>query len=128
MRHQKKGRHLGRTSSHRKAMFRNMVVSLLQHEIIITTLAKAKELRGYAEPMITLAKLDNLANRRLAFARLRDREIVTKLFNELGPRYNLRPGGYLRVLKYGHRAGDKAPLAIVELVDRTKSTASAEAA
>lgn len=133
MRHQKKGRHLGRTSSHRKAMFRNMVVSLLQHEVIVTTLAKAKELRGYAEPMITLGKFDSLANRRLAFARLRDRPMVTKLFNELGPRYNLRPGGYLRVLKYGYRAGDKAPLAIVELVDRSNGKklsveSSAEAA
>lgn len=118
MRHQKKGRHLNRTSSHRKAMFRNMVASLLQHEIITTTLPKAKELRGYAEPMITLSKIDSVANRRLAFSRLRDKAMVAKLFDEIGPRFKARPGGYLRVLKCGYRNGDKAPIAIVELVDR----------
>jgi len=118
MRHRHAGRQFSRTSSHRKAMFKNMVVSLMRHEIIKTTLAKAKELRGYAEPIITLAKKDSVANRRLAFARTRDRDIVTKLFEELGPRYNDRPGGYLRVLKCGFRSGDKAPMAIVELVDR----------
>jgi large subunit ribosomal protein L17 len=99
-------------------MFKNMAVSLMRHEIIKTTLPKAKELRRVVEPLITLAKKDNVAKRRLAFARLRDREIVTKLFNELGPRYKERPGGYLRILKYGFRVGDKAPMAIVELVDR----------
>ena len=118
MRHRKSGRHFGRTSSHRKAMFRNMAVSLLDHEIIKTTLPKAKELRGVVEPLITLAKTDSVANRRLAFARTRDKAIVGKLFTELGPRYNERPGGYVRVLKAGFRAGDAAPMAIVELVDR----------
>jgi len=118
MRHRYAGRQLNRTSSHRKAMFQNMTVSLMRHELIKTTLAKAKELRRVAEPLITLAKNDSVANRRLAFARLRDRKIVTKLFNELGPRYKERPGGYLRILKYGFRVGDKAPMAIVELVDR----------
>ena len=118
MRHQKSGRKLNRNSSHRKAMFRNMSASLFEHEMIRTTLAKAKELRGKAEPLITLAKEDSVANRRLAFARLRDRDVVTKLFNELGPRYKARPGGYLRVLKCGFRTGDNAPMAIVELVDR----------
>jgi len=118
MRHRHAGRQLNRTSSHRKAMFKNMAVSLMRHELIKTTLPKAKELRRVAEPLITLAKEDSVANRRLAFARLRDREIVTKLFNELGPRYKKRPGGYLRILKYGFRVGDKAPMAIVELVDR----------
>jgi len=118
MRHRKSGRKLNRNSSHRKAMFRNMSASLFEHELIRTTLAKAKELRGKAEPLITLAKTDSVANRRLAFARLRDREIVTKLFEELGPRYNERPGGYLRVLKCGLRTGDKAPMAYVELVGR----------
>jgi large subunit ribosomal protein L17 len=118
MRHRKSGRALSRTSSHRKAMFQNMTVSLLQHEFISTTLAKAKELRGYAERIITLAKEDSLAKRRLAFARLRDRAAVGKLFNEIAPRYKKRPGGYLRVLKAGFRPGDKAPMAIVELVDR----------
>jgi large subunit ribosomal protein L17 len=118
MRHRNAGVRLGRTSSHRKAMFKNMAVSLMRHEIIKTTLPKAKELRRVVEPLITLAKKDNVAKRRLAFARLRDREIVTKLFNELGPRYKERPGGYLRILKYGFRVGDKAPMAIVELVDR----------
>ena len=118
MRHRESGRQLNRNSSHRKAMFRNMTVSLMQHEMIKTTLPKAKELRRVAEPLITMAKIDSLAGRRLAFSRLRDRAIVTKLFNELGPRYKERPGGYLRILKCGFRAGDKAPMAIVELVDR----------
>ncbi len=118
MRHRKKGKRLNRTSSHRKAMFKNMAVSVIRHELIKTTLPKAKELRRYVEPLITLAKKDCLANRRLAFARLRDREMVTKLFNELGVRYKERPGGYLRVLKCGLRVGDKAQMAIVELMDR----------
>jgi large subunit ribosomal protein L17 len=118
MRHRKSGRHFGRTSSHRQAMFRNMSASLLRHELIRTTLPKAKELRRVVEPLITMAKTDSVAKRRLAFSRLRDRDIVTKLFAELGPRYQTRPGGYLRVLKCGFRAGDKAPMAIVELVDR----------
>ena len=118
MRHRNAGRHFGRTSSHRKAMFKNMMASLFEHEMIKTTLAKAKELRRYAEPMITMAKEDNVARRRLVFARLRNRTMVTKLFNELAPRYKERPGGYLRVLKCGHRVGDNAPMAIVELVDR----------
>lgn len=118
MRHRESGRKLNRNSSHRKAMFRNMAASLLDHELIKTTLPKAKELRRVAEPLITLAKQDNVANRRLAFNRLRDREVVTKLFNELGPRYQARPGGYLRILKCGFRNGDNAPMAIVELVDR----------
>ena len=118
MRHRKSGRHLNRTSSHRKAMFQNMAVSLLQHEVIKTTLPKAKELRRVAEPLITMAKNDSVHKRRLAFARLRDRGTVTKLFNELGPRYKDRPGGYLRILKTGFRPGDNAPMAYVELVDR----------
>jgi large subunit ribosomal protein L17 len=118
MRHRESGRKLNRNSSHRKAMFRNMAVSLMQHEMIKTTLPKAKELRRVAEPLITMAKTDTVAGRRLAFSRLRDRTIVTKLFNELGPRYKERPGGYLRILKCGFRSGDKAPMAIVELVDR----------
>ena len=118
MRHRKSGRHLNRTSAHRKAMFRNMAASLLRHEVIRTTLPKAKELRRVAEPLITLAKEDGVHRRRLAFARLRDREVVTKLFNELGPRYKDRPGGYLRILKMGYRPGDAAPMALVELVDR----------
>jgi large subunit ribosomal protein L17 len=118
MRHRHSGRKLNRTSSHRKAMFKNMAASLMRHEIIQTTLPKAKELRRVAEPLITLAKEDNVARRRQAFAKLRDREIVTKLFNELGPRYKERPGGYLRILKNGYRKGDNAPMAVVELVDR----------
>src|SRR5690554_4117358 len=118
MRHRHSGRQLGRTSSHRKAMYRNMVASLIKHELIKTTLPKAKELRGFAEPLITLAKTDTVANRRLAFDRIRDKEMVQKLFDELGPRYQDRPGGYLRLLKCGFRAGDKAPMAFVELVDR----------
>ncbi|MCB1616090.1 MAG: 50S ribosomal protein L17 [Pseudomonadales bacterium] len=118
MRHRNSGRQLNRNSSHRKAMFRNMTVSLLQHELIKTTLPKAKELRRFAEPMITLAKKDSVANRRLAFNRLRDKEAVGKLFAELGPRYEARPGGYVRIMKCGFRTGDKAPMAFVELVDR----------
>ena len=118
MRHKLSGRKLNRNSSHRKAMFRNMAVSLMQHEIITTTVSKAKELRRVAEPLITMAKNDSVARRRTAFSRLRDRDTVTKLFNELGPRYKERPGGYLRILKCGYRPGDKAPMAIVELVDR----------
>lgn len=118
MRHRKSGRQLNRNSSHRKAMFKNMAASLLQHEVIKTTLPKAKELRRIAEPLITLAKDDSVSRRRLAFARLRDREVVTKLFNELAPRYKERPGGYTRIMKCGFRVGDKAPMAIVELVDR----------
>lgn len=120
MRHRKSGRYFSRTSSHRKAMFKNMMVSLLKHELINTTVAKAKELRGYMEPMITLAKVDSVHNRRIAFSRLRDREIVTKLFNDIAPHFNQRPGGYLRVLKSGYRKGDCAPMAIVELVGREK--------
>ncbi|MDC9729630.1 MAG: 50S ribosomal protein L17 [Methyloprofundus sp.] len=118
MRHRKSGRQLNRNSSHRKAMFSNMVTSLLSEELIKTTLPKAKELRSFAEPLITLSKTDSVANRRQAFAKLRDRDVVTKLFNELGPRYQSRPGGYLRIMKCGFRAGDAAPMAYVELVDR----------
>ena len=118
MRHRHSGRQLNRNSSHRKAMFRNMTVSLVEHELIKTTLPKAKELRSYAEPLITLAKRDSVANRRLAFDRTRSKEAVGKLFAELGPRYAERPGGYIRILKCGYRAGDKAPMAYVELVDR----------
>jgi len=118
MRHQKSGRKLNRTSSHRKAMFKNMAFSLFEHELIRTTLPKAKELRRVAEPLITLAKNDSVANRRLAFARLRDEASVAKLFRELGPRYTERPGGYIRILKCGYRKGDAAPMAYVELVDR----------
>lgn len=121
MRHRKAGRHLNRTSSHRDAMFRNMANSLFRHELIKTTLAKAKELRRVAEPLITLGKTDSVHKRRLAFARLRDKEVVGKLFVELGPRYQARPGGYLRILKCGYRVGDAAPMAYVELVDRPRS-------
>ena len=121
MRHRESGRKLNRNSSHRKAMFRNMAASLIEHEIIKTTLPKAKELRRVAEPLITMAKIDSVAKRRIAFSRIRDRNVVTKLFNELGPRYKKRPGGYLRILKCGFRSGDKAPMAIVELVDRPES-------
>jgi large subunit ribosomal protein L17 len=121
MRHRQSGRKLNRNSSHRKAMFSNMAASLMRHEVITTTLPKAKELRRVAEPLITMAKTDSVHKRRLAFARLRDREVVTKLFNELGPRYENRPGGYLRILKTGFRAGDKAPMALVELVDRPQT-------
>jgi len=127
MRHQKSGRKLNRNSSHRKAMFRNMSASLIKHEVIKTTLPKAKELRRVAEPLITMAKTDGVANRRLAFSRLRDKEAVGKLFVELGPRYATRPGGYLRILKCGHRAGDKAPMALVELVDRPMNEDAIEA-
>lgn len=121
MRHRNSGRNFSRTSSHRKAMFQNMMVSLLKHEMIKTTVAKAKELRTYMEPMITLAKADSIHHRRIAFARLRDREAVTKLFNEIAPHFQKRPGGYLRVLKCGYRKGDCAPMAFVELVGREKS-------
>ncbi len=118
MRHRKSGRRLNRNSSHRKAMFKNMAVSLFDHEVIKTTLPKAKELRRLAEPLITLAKEDSVANRRLAFSRIRDKAMVSKLFLDLGPRYIERPGGYLRILKCGYRTGDKAPMAYVELMDR----------
>lgn len=126
MRHQKSGRKLNRTSSHREAMFRNMAASLIKHELIKTTLPKAKELRRVAEPLITLSKVDGVANRRLAFARLRDKEAVGKLFVELGPRYQARPGGYLRILKCGFRDGDNAPMAYVELIDRPRASAAAD--
>ncbi|AZT82789.1 50S ribosomal protein L17 [Marinobacter sp. DUT-3] len=118
MRHRKSGRKFSRTSAHRKAMFRNMTASLVEHELIKTTLPKAKELRRVAEPLITLSKNDSVANRRLAFSRLRNDAAVAKLFDELGPRYSERPGGYLRILKCGFRAGDNAPMAFVELVGR----------
>ena len=118
MRHRQSGRQLNRNSAHRKAMFRNMAVSLFRHELIRTTVPKAKELRRTAEPLITMAKSDSVAKRRLAFSRLRDDEAVNKLFTELGPRYQDRPGGYLRILKTGFRPGDNAPMAIVELMDR----------
>jgi len=118
MRHRNSGRQLSRNSSHRNATLRNMASSLVRHEAIKTTLPKAKELRRVVEPLITMAKRDSVSARRLAFNRTRDREVVTKLFNELGPRYQARPGGYLRILKCGFRAGDKAPMAYVELVDR----------
>lgn len=125
MRHRKSGRKLNRNSSHRKAMFSNMSASLIQHEMIKTTVAKAKELRGVAEPLITLAKQDSVHNRRIAFSRLRDKAAVGKLFSELGPRYEARPGGYIRILKCGFRPGDNAPMAYVELVDRPESTEDA---
>lgn len=118
MRHRKSGRHLNRTSAHRKAMFRNMAVSLVEHELIRTTVPKAKELRRVVEPMITMAKNDHHSKRRIVFDRLRSRKAVTKLFDDLGPRYEARPGGYTRILKCGFRPGDNAPMAIVELVDR----------
>jgi len=121
MRHRKSGRKFNINSSHRKALFSNMVSSLFKHELIKTTLPKAKELRSYAEPLITLSKEDSVAKRRLAFSRLRDRDVVTKLFNELGPRYKNRAGGYLRIMKCGFRPGDDAPMAYVELVDRPSS-------
>jgi len=126
MRHRKSGRQLNRNSSHRKALFSNMAVSLFQHEFIKTTLPKAKELRGIVEPLITLSKEDTVAKRRLAFSRLRDRSVVAKLFNELGPRYSTRPGGYVRILKCGFRPGDSAPMAYVELIDRPELESSAE--
>jgi len=121
MRHKKAGRKFNRTSAHRDAMFTNMAASLINQEVIRTTLPKAKELRRVAEPLITLAKVDGVANRRLAFSRLRDKQAVGKLFVELGPRYTARPGGYLRILKCGFRAGDNAPMAYVELVDRPEA-------
>lgn len=121
MRHGNSGRNLGRTSSHRKAMFQNMMVSLLRYEAIKTTVPKAKELRRFLEPMITLSKEDNLHRRRLAFDRLRDREIVLKLFADIGPFYKTRPGGYLRILKCEYRKGDNAPMAIVQLIDRQET-------
>ena len=127
MRHGHGLRKLNRTSSHRLAMLRNMMNSLLTHEVIKTTVPKAKELRRVVEPMITLAKEPTLANRRLAFDRLRDRDVVTKLFNELGPRFKARPGGYTRILKMGFRVGDNAPMALIELVDRAEETAAQEA-
>jgi len=123
MRHQKAGRKFNRTSAHREAMFRNMAASLIKSELIKTTLPKAKELRRVAEPLITMGKVDSVANRRLAFARLRDKEAVGTLFTTLGPRYAARPGGYLRILKCGFRAGDNAPMAYVELVDRPQASA-----
>lgn len=128
MRHMKSGRKLNRTSSHREAMFRNMASSLFQHELIRTTLPKAKELRRVAEPLITLAKVDGVANRRLAFSRLRDKVAVGKLFSEIGPRYRERPGGYLRILKCGFRNGDCAPMAFVELVDRPENAQAVDVA
>jgi len=118
MRHRKSGRKLGRNSAHRKAMYRNMAASLILHETIKTTLPKAKELRRVVEPLITLAKEDGVGRRRLAFSRLRDKSTVGKLFNELGPRFKERPGGYLRILKMGHRSGDAAPMALVQLLDQ----------
>jgi len=121
MRHKNSGRALSRTSAHRAAMFSNMAASLIKHELIRTTLPKAKELRKVAEPLITMSKVDGVANRRLAFARLRDKQAVGKLFVELGPRYQARPGGYLRILKCGFRVGDNAPMAYVELVDRPQA-------
>lgn len=125
MRHHNSGRSLGRTSSHRKAMYKNMMVSLLRYETIKTTLPKAKELRRCMEPMITLAKEDTLHARRLAFDRLRDRDIVTKLFEDIAPFFKARPGGYLRILKYNFRKGDNAPMAIVQLVDRNQNSEAA---
>jgi large subunit ribosomal protein L17 len=126
MRHLKSGRKLNRTSSHRDAMFRNMATSLFMHEVIKTTLPKAKELRRVAEPLITLAKIDGVANRRLAFSRLRDKAAVGKLFTEIGPRFRERKGGYLRILKCGFRVGDAAPMAYVELLDRPAPVAAQE--
>ena len=127
MRHRKSGRHLSRTSAHRKAMFQNMAVSLFEHELIKTTLPKAKELRRVIEPILTLGKTDTLANKRLAFSRLRDREMVLKLFAELGPRYANRNGGYLRILKMVFRVGDNAPMAYVELLYRPEVSSAEEA-
>ena len=128
MRHHKSGRKLNRTSSHRVAMFRNMAVSLLRHEQLVTTLPKAKELRRVAEPLITLAKTASLANRRLAYSRLRDRDMVGKLFDDLGVRFKDRPGGYLRILKTGYRRGDSAPMALVQLTERREVSTAAEPA
>jgi large subunit ribosomal protein L17 len=126
MRHKVAGRRLGRTTSHRKASMQNMAVSLIKHELIRTTVPKAKELRRVAEPLITRAKSDSVANRRIVFSRLRDRDAVQKLFKDLGPRYQTRPGGYLRILRCGFRPGDNAPMAYVELVDRPSSEAASE--
>ncbi|MDA8329399.1 MAG: 50S ribosomal protein L17 [Betaproteobacteria bacterium] len=126
MRHRLANRKLNRTSSHRAALLRNLTNALLRHEAIRTTLPKAKELRRFAEPMITLAKTPTLANHRLAFNRLRDREMVVKLFDELGPRFKSRPGGYLRILKFGYRPGDNAPMALIEMVDRPNIEIAAE--
>ena len=126
MRHMKSGRKLNMTSSHRQAMFKNMTASLIKHEVIKTTLPKAKELRRVAEPLITMAKEDGVANRRVAMSRIGDKEAVGKLFTEIGPRYRSRPGGYLRILKCGFRAGDSAPMAFVEMVDRPQPEAAAE--
>lgn len=128
MRHRQSNRKLNRTTSHRLAMFRNMTNSLLRHEVIKTTLPKAKELRRFIEPIVTLGKTPTLANHRLAFDRLRDREMVLKVFNELGPRYAKRPGGYIRILKYGFRVGDNAPMALVEFVDRPETAEAVSAA
>jgi len=128
MRHQKSGRRLGRNSSHRKAMYRNMATSMIMHETIRTTVPKAKELRRVVEPLITLAKEDSVANRRLAFDRLRDKAAVGKLFRELGPRFKARPGGYLRILKMGHRPGDAAPMALIQLLDQPVEEVAEEAA
>ncbi len=128
MRHLKSGRKLNRNSPHRQAMFRNMTASLFSHELIKTTLPKAKELRRVAEPLITMAKSDSVSRRRMAFARIRDKAAVAKLFNELGPRYKARPGGYLRILKCGFRTGDNAPMAYVELVDRPENNDEADVA
>lgn len=126
MMHRKAGRALGRKSSHRTAMYRNMAASLIREETIRTTVPKAKELRRVIEPLITMAKQDGVSRRRLAFARLRDRQSVTKLFNELGPRYRARPGGYLRILKIGYRAGDAAPMALVTLMDQPEAGSAAD--
>lgn len=126
MHHRKSGRKFGRNSAHRKAMFRNMAVSILKHELIKTTVAKAKEVRGFVEPLITLGATDSVANRRLAFSRLRDKAMVAKLFDEIGPRFKERPGGYLRVVKCGLRAGDKAPMAIVAMVEQGEKAQDAE--
>jgi large subunit ribosomal protein L17 len=126
MNHRKSGRKFGRNSSHRKAMFRNMAVSILKHELIKTTVPKAKEVRGFVEPLITLGATDSVANRRLAFSRLRDKAMVAKLFDDIGPRFKGRPGGYLRVVKCGLRAGDKAPMAIIAMVDKGEQAQSAE--
>lgn len=126
MRHRQSGRQLNRNSSHRKAMFRNMASSLFEHEVIKTTVPKAKELRRVVEPLLTRSKTDSVANRRIVFDRIRNRDMVTKLFNELGPRFKERPGGYLRILKCGFRSGDNAPMAIVELLDRPESDVVAE--
>lgn len=126
MRHRKSGRKLGRNSSHRKAMYRNLAASLVRHETIRTTLPKAKELRRVVEPLITLARVDGVSQRRLAFSRLRDEAAVGKLFNDLGPRFRERPGGYLRILKIGHRVGDSAPMAVVQLLDQPADAAASE--